>query len=184
VPRIVALFLVACTLAGAISCKRAAASRGNTALPVLPPGFVEQSGSGWRLAVPSAWQRAEDTPKGAWAFVDPQPVNDYRANVNVVTEPFAGQSRDYARAGEALLRRQSGANVEATRDDVVDGDSTVIVESRWTPRPPSAVEYRTMQAHLASLGTGYVVTCSVSTGAFERYRSTCETIVRSFAVER
>jgi hypothetical protein len=41
-----------------------------------------------------------------------------------------------------------------------------------------------MQAALASRGTGYVVTCAASATAFERYRSTCESIVRSFAVER
>jgi len=29
-----------------------------------------------------------------------------------------------------------------------------------------------------------VVTCAVSANAFERYRSTCESIVRSFAVQR
>jgi hypothetical protein len=49
---------------------------------------------------------------------------------------------------------------------------------------PSTVVYRTMQAALASRGTGYVVTCAVSSTAFERYRTTCESIVRSFAVER
>jgi hypothetical protein len=151
---------------------------------VVPAGFVEQSGSGWRLALPSAWLHADDSPKGAWVAVDPQAVNDYRANVNVVTEPFAGESREYARASEALLRRQSGASVESSRDDVVDGDSTLIVESRFAPKASPAVEYRSMQTHLASRGTGYVVTCSVSAGAFERYRSTCESIVRSFAVER
>jgi len=183
-PRIVVALLVACSLAGSPACRRGAASRGNTTLPVLPAGFVEQSGSGWRLALPASWQPAEDAPKGAWVAVDPQLVNDYHANVNVVTEPFAGESHDYARAGEALVRRQSRARVESARDEVVDGDATLVVESHWAPAPPSPVEYCTMQAHLASRGTGYVVTCSVSAGAFERYRSTCEAIVRSFAVER
>jgi hypothetical protein len=41
-----------------------------------------------------------------------------------------------------------------------------------------------MQTHLASRGTGYLITCSVSVAAFERYRSTCDAIVRSVAVER
>jgi hypothetical protein len=41
-----------------------------------------------------------------------------------------------------------------------------------------------MQTALASRGTGYVITCSTSASAFERYRSTCDSIVRSFAVER
>jgi hypothetical protein len=46
------------------------------------------------------------------------------------------------------------------------------------------VAYRILQSALASRGRGYVVTCSVSISAFERYRSTCESIVHSFAVER
>jgi hypothetical protein len=41
-----------------------------------------------------------------------------------------------------------------------------------------------MQSFLSSRGTGYVVSCVVSSSAFERYRSTCESIVHSFAVER
>jgi len=36
----------------------------------------------------------------------------------------------------------------------------------------------------AVLFWGQVVTCAASAGAFERYRSTCDAIVRSFAVER
>ncbi len=178
------LLLLACALGGAVACQRGGAPRGDVAVPVIPAGFVEESGSGWRLAMPSAWQHAGDAPQSLWVAVDPQPVNDYRANVSVVTEPFKGESHDYARANEALLRRQPGANVEAAREDVVDGDPTLIVEARWSAKPPTPVEYRTMQTHLASRGTGYVITCSVAVTAFERFRSTCEAIVKSFAVQR
>jgi hypothetical protein len=182
--RAVALLLLAAVLGGPLACRRGAAARRDVAAPVIPAGFVEQRGTGWQLAMPAAWQRLGDSPQPAWIAVDPQPVNDYRANVSVVTEPFKGESHDYARANEAVLRRQPGASVEAAREDVVDGDSTLIVEARWSLNPQSAVEYRTMQTHLASRGTGYVITCSVAVTAFERFRSTCESIVRSFAVER
>jgi hypothetical protein len=178
------LLLLATLLGGTVACRRGATARRDVATPVIPAGFVEQRGAGWQLAMPAAWQRLGDPAQAAWIAVDPQPVNDYRANVSVVTEPFKGESHDYARANEAVLRRQPGASVEAARDDVIDGDSTLIVEARWSLNPQTAVEYRTMQTHLASRGTGYVITCSVAVTAFERFRSTCESIVRSFAVER
>ncbi len=152
--------------------------------PVLPAGFVPQSGAGWRLAVPSTWKEATQKGTAAWAVADPQPVDDFQASVNVLTEPFPGESYDYARASEGALRTDPHATVEGSRDDVIDGDPTLIIESHWSPTPPSTTTYRTMQAALASRGTGYVVTCAASANSFERYRSTCESIVRSFAVER
>jgi hypothetical protein len=152
--------------------------------PVLPAGFVPQSGPGWRLAVPSTWKEAAQKGTASWAVADPQPVDDFQASVNVMTEPFGAASYDYARASEAALRNDAHATVEGAREDVVDGDPTLILESHWTPTPPSTATYRTMQTALASRGTGYVVTCAASASAFERYRSTCESIVRSFAVER
>jgi hypothetical protein len=182
--RTAALLLLTGTLGGAFSCERSSPAQHTVGPPVIPAGFVEQRGEGWRLALPSAWQEAPDAGPGIWVAVDPQPVNDYRANVSVVSEPFPGESRDYAKASEALLRRQPGASVEGGRETVVDGDPTLIVEARWLPNAPPSVEYRTMQTHLASRGTGYVITCSVSVAAFERYRPTCEAIVQSLAVER
>jgi hypothetical protein len=152
--------------------------------PPLPAGFVERTGRGWRAAVPSTWKDAAQKGPASWAIADPQPVDDFRAIVNVFTESYAGESFDYAKANEAALRQSPRAAVEATREDVVDGDPTLLIESRWTPTPPSKTAYRTMQSALASHGEGYVVTCSVAASAFERYRSTCESIVRSFAVER
>jgi hypothetical protein len=152
--------------------------------PPLPAGFVEQTGAEWRIAVPSTWRPAAQKAPAAWEVVDPQRVDDFRANVSVLVEPFAGESYDYATANEAALRREPRATVEATREDVVDGDPTLLIESRWAPAAPSTVAYRTMQSALASRGAGYVVTCSVASIAFERYRSTCESIVRSFAVQR
>ncbi|HEY8090409.1 MAG TPA: hypothetical protein VIF09_21255 [Polyangiaceae bacterium] len=166
-------------------CKRSKHARVTSFTPPpLPAGFAEQSGAGWRIAVPSTWKDAAQRGPAAWAVADPQAVDDFHANVNVVTEPFTIESYEYAHANEAALRREPRCSVEVTRDDVVDGDPTLIVESRWSPTPPSTVAYRTMQTFLSSRGTGYVVTCSVSSSAFERYRSTCESIVRSFAVER
>ena len=176
----VALALLVATTPG---CKRSKHARvpGYTP-PPLPAGFAEQSGGGWRIAVPTTW-KPQKTP-AAWAVFDPQAVDDFHANVNVVTEPFTGDSYEYAKANETALRHESRASVEATREDVVDGDPTLVIESRWTPTPPSTVAYRTMQGALASKGTGYVVTCSVSASAFERYRTTCESVLHSFAVER
>ncbi len=152
--------------------------------PSLPAGFVERTGTGWRIAVPSTWRETTQRGPVVWAVSDPQRVDDFRANVNVVTEVFADESYDYAKANEAALRREPRATVDEIREEVVDGDPTLIIESRWTPASPSTIPYRTMQSALASRGAGYVVTCSVASSAFERYRSTCESIVRSFAVER
>jgi len=152
--------------------------------PILPAGFVQQSGAGWRAAVPSTWKEAGQRGQASWAVADPQSVDEFQASANVVTEPFAGVSYDYARASEASLRSDAHATVDVAREDVVDGDPTLILESRWAPTAPSTVPYRTMQTALASRGTGYVVTCAAAASAFERYRSTCEAIIRSFAVER
>jgi hypothetical protein len=174
--------LLALTTAGCKSSKHAHVA--SFVPPVLPAGFVPQSGTGWRLAVPSTWKEATQKGTAAWAVADPQPVDDFQASVNVLTEPFAGESYDYARASEAALRTDAHATVEISRDDVIDGDPTLIIESRWSPTPPATAAYRTMQTALSSRGTGYVVTCAASAAAFERYRSTCESIVRSFAVER
>jgi hypothetical protein len=171
--------LVAATASG---CKHSKHARVTTYTPPpIPAGFGEQMGSGWRIAVPTTWKDMK-TPAAAWAVEDPQTADDFHANVNVVTEPFTGDSYEYARANETALRK--GAMVEVVREDVVDGDPTLVIEARWTPVPPSAVPYRTMQGFLSSRGTGYVVSCAVSSSAFERYRSTCESIVHSFAVER
>jgi hypothetical protein len=150
--------------------------------PPVPAGFGEQTGAGWRIAVPATWK--DQKTSAAWAVSDPQAVDDFHANVNVVTEPFTEDSYEYARANEAALRREARAAIEVVREDVVDGDPTLLIESRWTAVPPSTVAYRILQSALASRGRGYVVTCSVATSAFERYRSTCESIVHSFAVER
>jgi len=163
-------------------CKHSKHARVTTYTPPpIPAGFGEQMGSGWRIAAPTTW-KDQKTPAAAWAVQDPQAADDFHANVNVVTEPFTGDSYEYARANETALRK--AAMVEIAREDVVDGDPTLVIEARWTPVPPSTVPYRTMQSFLSSRGTGYVVSCAVSSSAFERYRSTCESIVHSFAVER
>lgn len=152
--------------------------------PPLSAGFVQRTGAGWRVAVPSTWREMVQRGPAAWAVADPQAVDDFRANVNVLTESFAGESYDYAKANEAALRHEARAAIDTVRDDVIDGDPTLLIESSWTPHPGSTTPFRTMQSALASRGAGYVVTCSVASVAFERYRSTCESIVRSFAVER
>jgi hypothetical protein len=180
---LVALAVVA--LAGVSACKRSKHARvASFTPPPLPAGFAEQSGVGWRIAVPTTWKLAPPRPPAAWAVADPQAVDEYHANANVVTEPFVGDSYDFARANEAGLKEQKQASVEASREDVVDGDPTLVLESRWAPSATGGIAYRTMQTALSSHGTGYVVTCAVSANAFERYRSTCESIVRSFAVQR
>src|SRR5208283_4325542 len=148
--------------------------------PSLPAGFVERTGTGWRIAVPSTWRETTKKAPVVWAVSDPQRVDDFRANVNVVTEPFVDESYEYAKANETALRAEPRATVEQLREEVVDGDPTLLIETRWAPAPTSTVPYRTLQSALASRGAGYVVTCSVASSAFERYRSTCESIVRSF----
>jgi hypothetical protein len=181
-----AVLLAIVASAATTGCRRGDHARlASFTRPALPAGFVEATGTGWKVAVPSTWGPSTQARPGTWVYDDPQAVDDYRANVSVVTEPFSGESYDYAKATEDALHRDRRATVEASREDVIDGDPTVVVESRWVPTaPPSGVAFRTMQADLASRGTGYVVTCAASASAFERYRSTCEAIVRSFAVER
>lgn len=172
-------------VAAAPGCKKSKHARvASYTPPAVPAGFAEQQGPGFRVAVPATWKQSPQRPPAAWAVADPQTVDDYHANANVVTEPFTGDSYDFAKANEAGLREQKQATVESAREDVIDGDPTLIFESRWAPTPPSTVSLRTMQAALSSHGTGYVVTCAVAASAFERYRSTCESIVRSFAVQR
>ncbi len=180
-----ALAIAVLWLAAFGGCKRSTHPRVSSFTPPpLPAGFVEQNGAGWRLAIPATWREVAQRQKLTWAAADPQAVDDFHANISVMTEPFAGPSYDYAKASEAALRRDSRATVEEVREDVVDGDPTLVLEARWSPSPPSTVPYHTMQTALASRGTGYVVTCSAASSAFERYRSTCGPIVRSFAVER
>jgi hypothetical protein len=177
--------ILALAVASTSGCKRSKHARvASFTPPPLPAGFAEQSGVGWRIAVPTTWKIAPQRPPAAWAVSDPQAVDDYHANANVVTEPFVGDSWEFARANEAGLREQKQASVDASKEDVVDGDPTLVLETRWAASSPGAIAYRTMQTALASRGTGYVVTCAVSANAFERYRSTCESIVRSFAVQR
>jgi hypothetical protein len=152
--------------------------------PRLPAGFVEATGSGWKVAVPATWAPSPRERAGSWVYADPQPVDDYRANVSVLTEPFDGESLEYAKATADALRGDARASVVTPRDDVIDGDPTLVIEARWTPIGPAGAAFHTMQADLASRGTGYVITCAASASAFERYRSTCDAIVRSFAVQR
>ena len=177
------LSIVACVTS--VDCKRGDHGRVTAfTRPTLPAGFVEASGSGWKVAVPSTWGPSPQGSAVAWVYDDPQAVDDYRASVSVVTEPFVGESYDYAKATEDSLRHDKRATVETSREDVIDGDPTLVIESHWPSAAPAKGAFRTMQTNLASRGTGYVVTCAASASAFERYRSTCEGIVRSFAVER
>ncbi len=188
--RLVALALLSAS--GGAACKRASHARVSSYVPPpAPAGFVERSGSGWRLSVPTTWH--DGPPNGhAWTVVDPQVTEGLHAKVFVVTEPFAGESYDYARASQAGLKGTPRTAVGATREEVIDGDTTLVLESTFAPaggaadasdaHAPSPI--KAMQTALASRGTGYVVSCSVAAGAFETYRSTCESIVRSFAVER
>jgi hypothetical protein len=175
----------AAAVAMLVGCKRSQHARVSTyTRPPLPAGFVEHAGTGWRVAAPSTWLEGGKAAPAVWQSSDPQAVEEYHANAIVVVEPFAGESYEYARANEASLHDQSRATVLAAREDVVDGDTTLVLESRWEPAAPSTTPYQLMQTVLASRGTGYVVTCAAAASSFERYRSTCEAVVRSFAVER
>ena len=183
--RALALAIVSVVVGSAVGCKRPRhAHVPSYSASAVPAGFVQRPGAGWVIAVPSTWREAVQKGGAVWSAADPQRVDGFRANVNVVLEPFAGESYDYAAANEVALRREPRATVEATRDALVDGDPTLIIESRWVAAPPATVGYRTLQSALASRGFGYVATCSVASTAFERYRATCESILKSFAVER
>ncbi|MGH7272233.1 MAG: hypothetical protein ACREJ3_17525 [Polyangiaceae bacterium] len=170
---------------GGSGCKSSKRARVTAFVPpVTPAGFVYKSGPEWRAAVPSTWKEATRREPAAWIVADPQEVDGFQASVNVLTEPFAGESYDYAKASEAALRRDPRATVESVREAVVDGDPTLIIETRWEGNPPSGAPYRTTQTALASRGKGTMLTCAAAVTAAERYRSTCESIMHSFAVER
>jgi hypothetical protein len=169
----------------AVGCRRTNHSHVSSFTPPpLPAGFVTVSAPGWRIAIPSTWKADNVRRRGVYAATDPQSVDDFHAAVNVYTEPFVRDSYAYARAGEVGLRSRPNVAIDVEREELVDGDPTLVIESRWTPTPSSSVAYRTMQVSLASRGVGTVATCAAATNAFERYRSTCESIVRSLAVER
>lgn len=136
------------------------------------------------MAIPSTWKAADGQPSGGFTASDLLAVDGFHAAANVSTEPFVGDSYAYARAGELGLRHRSNVTVEGEREEIIDGDPTLIIEARWTSPTPPASSYRTMQVSLSSHGVGYVATCAAATSAFERYRSMCESVVRSFAVER
>src|SRR5579864_1002854 len=120
-----------------VACKRSSHARVSSYMPLpLPAGFVEQSGAGWRIGVPSTWRDMPPKSSAVFAAADPQAVDDFHAYANVVTEPFAGESDDYARANQAALGREPRATIETARQDAIDGDATLIVESRWSPLPP------------------------------------------------
>lgn len=185
------VFVLPSALSGA-GCKRASHARVSSFVPPpAPAGFVERSGGGWRLSVPTTWHDGPPNAGHAWTVVDPQVTEGLHAKVFVLTEPFAGESYDYARASEAGLKSTPHTVVGPVREEVIDGDTTLVLESTFAPagapeasdaRAPSPI--KAMQTGLASRGRGYVVSCSVAAGAFETYRSTCDSIVRSFAVER
>jgi hypothetical protein len=176
---------MAIVVAGLAGCRGSKHARvASFVAPPMPAGFIHQNGNGWRVALPSTWKETAQKDSSAWVATDPQPVDDFQASVNVLTEPFADDSYEYGRASEAALRQDARATVEEAREDVIDGDPTLVIESRWAPAAPSAVPYRTTQTAVASRGKGYVVTCAVAASAAERYRSTCDSIVHSFAVER
>ncbi len=184
-PIALAWIALATGLAGLMGCRGSEHARVSSFVaPPMPAGFLHQSGNGWRVAVPSTWKEAPQKDATVWVVADPQAVDDFQASANVLTERFTGDSYEYARASEAALRRETRATVEEAREDVIDGDPTLVIEARWAPAAPSGVAYRTTQAALASRGKGYVVTCAVASSAAERYRSTCDSIVHSFAVER
>ena len=142
------------------------------------------SASGWRMAIPSTWKSNNVHPATGYTASDPQPVEDFHAGVSVYTEPFVRDSYTYARAGEVGLRTRPNVTIDVEREEVVDGDPTLVIESRWAPTPASSIAYRTMQVSLSSRGVGTVASCAAATIAFERYRSTCESIIRSLVVER
>jgi hypothetical protein len=180
-----ALANAALVVAALVACGKSKHGRvASFSPPPLPAGFVERSGAGWRVAVPSTWRDVAQKDVAVWAVADPQEADDFHTKVYVLTEPFPADSYDYARASELGLRKDGHATVESARDDVVDGDPTLVIETRWASGPSAPVPYHTMQTALSSRGTGYVVTCAASSSAFERYRSTCDSIVHSFAVER
>ena len=91
-PRMAALAALAAAAVGiaiasttTTGCKRSKHARVSTYTPPpIPAGFADQTGAGWRIAVPATWKE-QKTP-AAWAVADPQAVDDFHANVNVVTE--------------------------------------------------------------------------------------------------
>src|SRR5438270_614783 len=88
-PLVALVVLCAAIGTAATGCGRKGRARVSSYTPPpLPAGFVEQTGSGWRLAVPSTWKEAAQKGAAAFAVADPQAVDDFHAYANVVTEPY------------------------------------------------------------------------------------------------
>jgi hypothetical protein len=187
VKRALVLALALVFASGAVvGCKRRRSRPAGLApvATVSPPGYAKKSGTGWSIDVPSAWTPPAQNGQAQWALADPEVVDSFHANMNLVTEPYAGVSLDYAQASMKTLRGLATVKLLGSKDDVVDGDDTLTVEAQWAPVAPSTTVYKTLQVYLAYGGTGYAVTCSAAASSFERYRSTCDTILRSFSLTR
>ena len=121
---------------------------------LLPAGFAEQSGNGWRIAVPTTWKDARRRTRGLGRL---RPAGGRRLprERQRRDRPFPGDSYEYAQANEAALRNESRhARSRPSREDVVDGDPTLVIESRWSP---TAAIHRVVPHDadaLSSRGTG------------------------------
>jgi hypothetical protein len=151
---------------------------------VSPPGYVRKAGVGWSIDVPATWTPPAQKGQAQWALSDPDVVDAFHANVNLVSEPYPGESLAYAQANLKSLRGLASVKLVGSKEDVVDADDTLTVEAQWTAVAPSTTPYKTLQVYLAYGGTGYAVTCSAAVSSFERYRPTCETILHSFSLTR
>ena len=152
-----------------------------TQIPPPPADFIAHA-AGWHISAPASWEIAKADAPTAWIALDPESVDGYRAHVLVQTKAFIGDSYNLAEANVRAMRDTTGVTIEATRDIVLDGDRAMIIESRWHQKDDKPT--RSMATGLATNGTGFVASCSVAASAFERYRHTCEAILRSITIQR
>lgn len=145
---------------------------------VTPAGFRSISGQGWSFAVPADWQDVF-VPRPALVGVRaPDAVDGFYANVNLVTEPFAGDGATYAAASVQALT-QHGSQVVGQQPSTVGALSATDVEAMWPRQIPPT---HTLQRYTATSGTGYVLTCSGAFGSFETVRARCQEILGTFRV--
>ena len=134
-------------------------------------------GDRWSFSCPANWTDAPPGTSALGSVASPVPVNGLLPNVNIVREPFVGNSAAYAAANITALNG-AGAHVLSQHAVASGGLTAVDIETQW----PAATPRRTVQRMMAVGGFGYVLTCTVGDQAATA-RAICDPILATFQVQ-